>query len=353
MNRAVLLAIFLCSVSYAGPVGERHLQAGDSTAAVRDAQHRNVIPITVWYPARFGSKERSLDIGEPGTPLFRVGKAAPDAAFADSKLRPVILFSHGFGGSARMMAWFTNALAKAGYIVVAVDHPGNNSIDKMTPAGAILFWDRADDLEAALEVVEQDPVIAPHLDLQHIGVAGFSLGGATALISAGARVDLDRFFASCRANPSDGLCRPQKEFPLTLDEMEAALKTPPLAVEARHAGENHGILGVRAVFMIAPAIVQALTPDSLARIDVPGGIILGEADDVAPPKLNGSAAEGVMPLAQLKALPGVGHYDFLSTCTPAGFESVPVCTARVPQDPTHQTTIDFALQFFRRNLGKP
>src|ERR1051326_5759268 len=114
---AALATALLCSASYAGPVGERHLQTGNPTASLRDSQHRNIVRITVWYPAGFGAKDKSLDIGEPGKPLFRVGKAAPDAPFADSKLRPVVLFSHGFGGSARMMAWFTTALAEAGYVV--------------------------------------------------------------------------------------------------------------------------------------------------------------------------------------------------------------------------------------------
>jgi predicted dienelactone hydrolase len=350
---AILTVASLCSTSYAGPVGERHLQTSNPTASLRDAEHRNAVRITVWYPAGFAAKEQSLDIGDPGNPLFRVGKAAPDAPFADSKLRPVVLFSHGFGGSARMMAWFTTALARAGYVVVAVDHPGNNSADKMTAPGAILFWDRAGDLAAALERVSSDPIVGPHLDLHRIAVAGFSAGGFTSLISAGAKVDLNRFRTFCRDNPSDGVCRPQPEFPLTLDETEEALKSPELAAEARHAGDDHAILGVRAVFAMAPAIVQALPPEGMARIDLPVAIILGDADDVATPRTNGLVVDKAIPFARLKVLPGVGHYDFLSTCTSVGMATVPICTAKVPQDQTHKSTIDFALEFFGKVLGKP
>jgi hypothetical protein len=49
-------------------------------------------------------------------------------------------------------------------------------------------------------------------------------------------------------------------------------------------------------------------------------------------------------------LPGVGHYDFLSTCTPAGFAVVPICTAKVPQDRTHAAAIAMALAFFGKML---
>jgi predicted dienelactone hydrolase len=37
------------------------------------------------------------------------------------------------------MGWFGTALAEAGYIVVSVDHPGNNGIDEMTVRGAVLW----------------------------------------------------------------------------------------------------------------------------------------------------------------------------------------------------------------------
>jgi predicted dienelactone hydrolase len=344
----------LATASHAGPVGERHLAATDPTAALRDAQHRSQVRVTIWYPAAQGAVEARIDLGPPGHPLFRVGAVAPDAPFADDRPRPVILFSHGFGGAARMMGWFGTALARAGYVVVAVDHPGNNGVDKMTAAGAILTWDRVQDLRAALDEVKADPAIGPHLDPGRIGVSGFSAGGFTALVSVGARVDMRRLQAFCRQNPTDGVCAPQKEFALSQEDAERALAAPDLAAEAAHAGDDHTIPGVRAAFAIAPAIVQALPPDGLARIATPVAIILGDADPVAPPATNGLVAAKAIPRARLEVLPGVGHYDFLSTCTPAGVAAVPLCAAiKVPQDPTHDAAIAMALDFFARTLGAP
>jgi hypothetical protein len=60
-----------------------------------------------------------------------------------------------------------------------------------------------------------------------------------------------------------------------------------------------------------------------------------------------------VPGAALKVLPGVGHYDFLGTCTDAGKAGSPLCTATVPQDQTHKTATDMALAFFGKTLGKP
>ncbi|WP_372785227.1 alpha/beta hydrolase family protein [Phenylobacterium sp.] len=351
---AVAAASGLAVAAQAGPVGERHLQAANPTAALRDAEHRPTVRVTIWYPAAAGAAEERIDIGgPPGKPVFLVGAVAPDAAFADARPRPVILFSHGFGGTARMMAWFGVPLARAGYVVIAVDHPGNNGLDKMTAPGAIMSWDRPGDLKAALERVKTDPLIGPHLDVKRLGVSGFSAGGFTSLVSAGAKVDMNRFLAFCRAHPTDGVCAPQKEFALTMDDAQKALASPELAGEAAHAGDDHAIPGVRAAFAIAPAIVQALPPEGLARMKVPVAIILGDADPVAPPGTNGLVAAKAIPHAELKVLPGVGHYDFLSTCSPFGATVVPLCAVKVPQDQSHQAAIDMALAFFGRTLGAP
>jgi len=343
----------LAAAAQAGPVGERHLTTTEPTAALRDAEHRSQVRVTVWYPAADGAVEQRLDLGPPGKPLFLVGAAAPDAAFADAKPRPVILFSHGFGGTARMMAWFGTPMARAGYVVVAVDHPGNNGLDRMTPAGAVMTWDRANDLRAALEAVKADSVIGSHLDLHRVGVAGFSAGGFTALVSAGARVNMNRFASFCREHPEDGVCKPQKEFALTLDDAVRTLQEPELAAEAAHAGDDHSIPGVRAAFAISPAIVQGLEPEGLKRMKTPVAILLGDADVTAPPDTNGRVAARAIPHAEVNELPGVGHYDFLSTCTPAAEATIEICQHTVPQEPTHQAAIDMALAFFGRTLGAP
>ena len=128
-------------------VGEIHRVTSEKTASLRDAEHRDQLRITVWYPAAADAVERPLIVGPPERPLRNIGSVAVDAAFAADRIRwPVILLSHGFGGTARIVGWFGIAMARDGYIVAAVDHPGNNAVDQMTVPGAALYWDRADDL---------------------------------------------------------------------------------------------------------------------------------------------------------------------------------------------------------------
>lgn len=345
---ATLLA---CTVAHASTVGETHRVAHTPSAALRDAQHRDALRITVWYPATTGVSETPLQVGPPDKPLFDAGRAAADAPFAAGR-HPVILLSHGFGGSARIMAWFGTALARAGNVVIAVDHPGTNGRDPMTMAGGLLVWDRAVDLRAALDTAKADARIGPHVDVQRLGVAGFSMGGFAALVTAGARVDIDHYIAFCHAHPADATCAPQAEAPdQTLAAREQALKTPQMAALAKHAGDDYAIPGVRAVFMMAPGGIEALAPASLQAVDTPVSILLGEADPVAPPASNGELAARLLPHATLKTLKGVGHYDFLADCTALGRQQEPLCKHfQVPQERTHATAIATAEAFFASHL---
>lgn len=337
----------VCTLARAGAVGETHRVAHTPSAALRDAQHRETLRITVWYPANGHVAETPLQIGPPGHPLFDAGRAAADAPFAPGR-HPVILLSHGFGGSARIMAWFGTALARAGDVVIAVDHPGTNARDPMTMAGSLLIWDRAVDLRVALDAAKADPRIGPHLDTQRLGVAGFSMGGITALLSAGARVDVDHYIQFCHTHAADPTCVAQAEAPdLTLAAREQAMKSPQMAPLAQHAGDDYAIPGIRAVFVMAPGGIEALAPASLRAVNTPVSILLGDADPVAPPASNGKLAASLLPHAALKILPGVGHYDFLADCTALGQRKEPPCQQiHVSQQRTHATAIATAQAFF-------
>lgn len=332
-------------------VGERHGVAHLPSAAVRDAAGRDAVRYTAWYPATPDARKQPIVIGPVDAPLFTVGSAAADAGIGSGRL-PTLLLSHGNGGSARMMGWFGIAMARAGYLVIAVDHPGNNGIDPMTLAGSILIWERAEDLKAALTAVQADPQLGPHVDASRLGVAGFSAGGFTALVAAGARVDLARLIAFCRAKPDDGVCTPQLESPgTTLEARIAAAASPALAPYMARAADDHGIPGIGAVFLMAPAIVQAFGPEQLRNVRQPVSILAGDADEVAPPVTNAEVVAALSPSAGMRTAPDVGHYDFLATCTEGGRRAMPaLCTGTVPRAETHAAAIVQATHLFDEAL---
>jgi pimeloyl-ACP methyl ester carboxylesterase len=88
-RRLIAFAVWMSSPALVAPAaaaqvaGERHLTTVHPSAAVRDAEHRTELRITVWYPAARGAAARPLVIGPPERPLFRVGSVAPGARFAD------------------------------------------------------------------------------------------------------------------------------------------------------------------------------------------------------------------------------------------------------------------------------
>jgi predicted dienelactone hydrolase len=333
------------------PVGETHRVTTEPTASLRDAQHRPELRITIWYPAASDAAESPVVIGPANRVLLEVGAAANALFVEDGARHPVILLSHGFGGSARMMGWFGIAMAGRGYIVVAVDHPGNNARDEMTLPGAVLWWDRAEDLRSALDAVGRDTAIGPRADLSRVGVAGFSDGGFAALAATGAKVIPSRWYQFCRDNPDDGDCQPNLEFTATFEERAKALAMPELAAEAAHAGEDHAIPGISATFTMAPATIQALEPASLSGIRAPVYIMLGDADTIAPPRTCGLAAGAAIPNARVDLLPGISHYDFLSMCTDAGRAISPACASAHAQADTQRRAIAAAETFFGRYLS--
>ena len=165
MTAAVLGAMLMAFTSTgaareSGVAGERHGTTTLASAVGARRRARDALRYTVWYPAPAGSRETVLTIGPPDAPLFEVSRSSKDAPVAGDRL-PTLLLSHGNGGSARMMGWLGTALARAGYLVIAVDHPGNNGVDSMTLPGSVLTWLRADDLRAALAAVQADPVLGP------------------------------------------------------------------------------------------------------------------------------------------------------------------------------------------------
>jgi CubicO group peptidase (beta-lactamase class C family)/dienelactone hydrolase len=359
LNRFVLAAIEPRSSfqrAHADPVGETHRVTTEKTAVLRDAERRDQLRVTIWYPATKDSVEQPLVVGPPDKPLFEVGSVAFDAPFADGGLRPILLLAPGGGASARMVGWFGIAMARAGYVVIAVDHPGDNGEDVKTTAAMLLAWDRAEDLRSALAAAENDPVIGPHLDRARVGAAGLSFGGYTALVAAGARsFDFDRFVAFCTENPDDGTChqRARDRTPTTAADRKKTLDLPEIAAERARAGENHALPEVRAAFVMAPGPIQMLDLASLAAMRTPVRIMLGDEDIDVPPATNGLIAAKAIPGATLLRLPGVGHTDFLPDCTDAGRATFPQwCTFSVPQADTHRQAIAAAQEFFARTLVK-
>jgi predicted dienelactone hydrolase len=316
----------------------------------RGAAHQE-LRVTVWHPAPVTAVETPQYIGPPDAPLFQAGSASPHAPFAPSlDLFPLIVLSHGSGGSAEQMAWLGTALARAGFIVAAVDHPGNNATEPYTPAGFVLWWERATDLSEVIDGMLADETFGPKIDKARIGAAGFSLGGYTVMELAGARTDISEVYDRCRAQPDRAECHAaeMKGMGTPPEMLQQVRKTSGISLAA--SADSYRDPRVKAVFAIAPGLGYALVQESLREIRVPVEIVVGGADPIAPAEENADYLRANIRGAREEVLPGgVAHYTFLDTCTAAGRQSAGVyCSdlAGVDRDKVHEQVAEEAVEFF-------
>ena len=130
-------------------------------------------------------------------PVFIGGEVRRDAKPTLGK-RPIVLLSHGMGGTYLSLNWLASGLAEKGAIVISVNHPNgwfkDRQVDKM-----FNHWTRVQDLQAALDDVLADPAMKDIVDKDRIYAAGFSFGGWTALSIGGATASPTGSLAYCKA----------------------------------------------------------------------------------------------------------------------------------------------------------
>lgn len=110
---------------------------------------------------------------------------------------PLVIFSHGFGGSSTQSSFLMKALSEAGYLVFAPNHEdahqfANTNFRPQVPFAKPQDWsdktyiDRHDDIAKLIQALHSNPTWKDRIDWSKLAVCGHSLGGYTALGVAGA-----------------------------------------------------------------------------------------------------------------------------------------------------------------------
>lgn len=328
MIRRALLVVLLVVAVATSAVGADY-QIG--LARVEGEDRDGTVRAYVWYPSK----------GPAGA--VAIGPYSLDAAMNVAPAagrHPVVLISHGTGGSALNHHDTAAALAREGFIVVAAAHPRDNVQDQSGFGGEPQLVGRPRHLSVAIDALLAHPTLGPVADGERVGVIGYSAGGYTALVIIGGVPDLLSLREYFRLNPNDPARR---------------LGPAPAGPAAVVTGAPHADARVKAAILWAPALGPAFDRAGLARITVPLRIYAAERDELLPSALNASRIASSLPSPpEYVVLPGAGHFVFLAPCPAALRAQVPAFCEDPPgidRRAVHERLNAEAIEFFRRTLS--
>jgi predicted dienelactone hydrolase len=248
---------------------------------------------------------------------------------------PLIVISHGQGGSSLGHHDTATALANAGFVVVSLNHPGDSFDDDGAAQDLQIFESRPHDVSRVISFMLANWPHRSQLDPTAIGVFGFSRGGYTALALAGAKPSV--------AASAERFCNPWWSFVITLCRRLNAddAHVRPLT-DAR----------VRAVVVVDP--LNLFEAAHMRKVRVPVQLWASEMGGDGVELAHVEAIRMALPQPpEYRVAKGAGHFAYLTPCSPAFTESEPkLCKdpAGFDRERWHQTMNASVVAFFRRQL---
>ena len=239
--------------------------------------------------------------------------------------RPLVVMSHGTGGSPLSDHQMAATLARAGFIVAQPLHAGDNAQDA-SRAGPASWITRPQEISRTIDALAAHPQWGAHVDTTRVGVHGMSAGGATALTMAGARWRTLNLVRHCldHGDADAGFCfnglptaaeqAPRRaSFEATRGAPEAMLPPALTAWQGgREAADPRPEARVVAVSVAVP-LVAIFSDDSLARIAIPVVVLRAGKDRNLLPRFHADRLlKACGTCTRLPGLDGAGHMDLLA-----------------------------------------
>jgi predicted dienelactone hydrolase len=280
--------------------------------------------------------------------------ATPDAPSVPGA-KPLVVISHGHGGSDLGHHDLAVYLASHGFIAATLQHPKDNFIDDSGDGHPEVMIGRPIQVKATISMLLDDVRWKKLIDPERIGVAGFSNGGYTSLLLVGAVPQFERFIRYCKDHPEDrNICGAAERLKgqaarhgQTLEQLMASMQGD------LHRWGDTDDPRIKAAFAMAP-LSLIFDKTGVASIHRPVFLYYGQADHVLNPKYNLlHIAPLIKTLVGIRMIPKADHYVFLSPCSPQLTREAPdICIDPPGVDRTavHRQIDADALAFFRKTL---
>ena len=286
-----LATLFIAAHAHAYEAGWMQIQAAGATPDAPTTTVALYYP-TMATPRAIAMGPFALDVAIGGKPVDTV--------------KALILLSHGIGGSELGHSVLAQALARNGYLVAALRHPGDNWQDQslIGKSPERYFDERPRQASRVIDAILANPLwkdrIATDSLGPRVGALGHSAGGYTVLALAGARPDLARMRKHCQAEASDDpiFC--------SLGRSGAAMPSLPAATTSLKDER------VRAIVAMAPTGVP-LTAESLATVRSATMIYEAELDRFLVPRFHAEWVASNLPAPNLHRVPNAWHFAFMDS----------------------------------------
>jgi predicted dienelactone hydrolase len=276
----------------------------------------------LWYPC--AEPPGQMSFGPYDLPVSK------DCPLSGEK-HALVVVSHGRGGTFMGHHDTAEAFADAGFIVAAINHPGDTRSDMSRATELSVYVSRPADIKRLVDFMVGSSPAAPFIDPSRIGFFGFSRGGYTGLAVIGADADWENALKYCGDSQGRG-CQQirNKDFPGPISHdlrIKAAVIADPLAV-----------------FFTAETLAPIKVPVQLWVTELGGdGVFLR---DTAPLDTNLAAPH------EFHVVRNAGHFAFF-LCPPGLAKAEPVlCTDRSGFDRAafHTEFNAAALKFLQDNM---
>ncbi|MDR5781327.1 dienelactone hydrolase [Caballeronia sp. LZ065] len=235
---------------------------------------------------------------EAGTTLLR---GTEHCAVVGTAL-PLVVISHGHGGSRLGHHDLAEKLADAGFVVAAINHPGDTSSDMSRASEPSEFVERPMDIKRLIDYMLDSSPEAGTINAREIGFFGFSRGGYTGLVLAGGVPDFQHADIPC---PDElPICRTIRQG-----------KLPP----------QHWTRDVRIkAFVLADPLDAFPTAATVEDISVPIQLWASEyGGDGVLPQTTPALSKLLPNTPEYHLVAGAAHFAFLAPCAPKQAARIP------------------------------